>query len=566
MQGVRNKMKGFLKTDKEISLRTRILLPTICFLVLTAIIIGFFSLQKSKSALADLMEQRIEREVAFFYQVAQNNMFLYLNDQDKFDGSIQAFVKSQNANMLQDGLHSQFFLLKENQITPFNANKNSRLHFSKETVAQINTKEKGVIHAELNGQKYTLGFQKIQEVKGIYIVAIPEVDYLAPIEKMSGTMLVIVSAIILVVIIIMSIITKRLMLPLVNLRETMRYSREGKLNIPIDMKGNSAEVNSLIKSYQLLIDGLMMLIEKISQTSNELEQKGGDLTKSSNQLVIENGNLVESLTVVKKAAEETAASSLKSIDSFVMMKSEVLDIADNLNEIYKSSNEMEQSATIGSQKMSEMSETLTDYKMDLEKMKLTVNDIRSYSIQIISVVELIRGIAEQTKLLSLNATIEAAKAGEAGRGFSVVAGEVRKLAEQSSGAVEEITSTIYNLETLSNTVTIEYNQILDRMQEHWMMATDSKESVESLTYRVKGVYEKLEVIQEKMTQLHKVLPEMEQTAEQNVSLSQESQSFTEVMLTQSKEHFEEMKKYQNIGQRLNDLSQTLNRHINQFEY
>ncbi|WP_439096837.1 methyl-accepting chemotaxis protein [Bacillus massiliigorillae] len=226
---------------------------------------------------------------------------------------------------------------------------------------------------------------------------------------------------------------------------------------------------------------------------------------------------------------------------------------------------MDESAKIGIRKTNEMLDALGNYKLELSKMNETILGMHAHSKAVTSVVELIRRIAEQTKLLSLNATIEAARAGESGRGFSVVAGEVRKLAEQSTTATEEISATIYQMETLTNYATNEYNQILKRMQEHWNIATNSQQSVLSLTIHVDNVNELLRSSEKKLYELQEMLPMMEQVAERNASLSQESQSYIEMMQQQSNEHYEEMKKYHEIGITLNQLSQTLTKYIKKFE-
>ncbi|MEH6941245.1 methyl-accepting chemotaxis protein [Bacillus sp. JJ722] len=560
------KKKGDRVTkERKWSLPNRIIFLTILLLMLTAGSIGFLSWQQSKSAMLHLMEQRIEREVALFYEMAQNNMLLFVGNEEKFEKGIQSFVKKQSSDMQQDDLHAEFFLLNQNKVTPFDSNKQSKLTFSKDLVEQISKKQSGILHTEINGKMYSLGFKNIQEVKGIYLLAIPQEDYLDPIENLKFLTIAIAVGIVILTAIVMTYTIKLLVRPLAALRETMRYTREGKLNVQIDIDGHSPEVNSLIKSYKLLINGIKALIERITQTSTELDQQGEELRLSSQGLVKGNKNLVDGIAIVQKAAEETAVSSISSIESFQVMKNEVQSIVESMQQIFESSKDMDESAKIGIKKTNEMLEALENYKVELAKMNDTVLSMHNHSKAVTSVVELIRSIAEQTKLLSLNATIEAARAGESGRGFSIVAGEVRKLAEQSATATEEISATIYQMETLTNYATSEYNQILESMQEHWNIATNSQQSVLSLTAHVENVNDMLRSSEQKLYELHDMLPIMEQAAERNASLSQESQSYIEMMQQQTNEHYEEMKKYHDIGVKLNELSQTLTKNIKKFE-
>lgn len=549
----------------EWSLRARILTLTLFLLILTAASIGFISFQQSKTAMLDLTEQRMEREVDLFYEVAQNNMFLHVGQDDVYKKRMETFVKKQNAEMLQDKLHSEFFLINKSKADPFASSKQSKLTFSNDLIKRINKEQNGIIHVKMEGEMYTLGFRNIQEVRGIFLIAIPQDDYLKPIKKMSLITLGIVAGIVVLTTIIMTVTINKLIKPLADLREIMRYTREGKLNSEIHIDGHSPEVNSLIKSYTLLIQGIKTLIEKITQTSNELHIQGEGLRVSSQELVKGNENLVDGITIVKKAAEETAVSSTNSIESFQVMKREVLDIVANMQIISKGSKEMDESAKMGIANMTEMVDMLKGYKEELSKMNETFLSMQQHSKAVTSVVIMIRNIAEQTKLLALNATIEAARAGDAGKGFSVVAGEVRKLAEQSASATEEIAEAIFQMETLSNYATSEYSRIFYGMQDYWRKATNSQESVLSLTSHVTNVSELLENNQQKLFELHNMLPIMEQVSERNTSLSQESQSYTEMMLKQTMDHYTEMKKYHGIGIQLNELALMLNTHIKKFE-
>ncbi|MGM9926656.1 MAG: methyl-accepting chemotaxis protein [Bacillus sp. (in: firmicutes)] len=550
---------------KNRSLRNRLIVVLSLFFIVTALVIGYFSIQQSRSAIFHLMEQRIEREVTLFYEVAQTNMVVHLGQEGEYMESLNAFVKKQNAEMVQDGLHSQFFLIQDHQVTPFQTSGKEAVTFSKELLNEIHNTKKGIKHVEINNEMYTIGYQNVQEVKGEFVILIPQEDYLAPIEDMTKVIIWISSIILVIAVSCIALIIKRFIAPLGMLREKMRETREGNLNIDLQIKGHSPEVNSLIKSYQSLINGLKHLIENIAVTSHELQLQGEGLKKSSHELLEGNEELVKGISVVRKTAEKSAVSSLSNIEFFQLMKSEIFAIVEQMQMIFNSSENMNRLASAGNEKTRTMLETLSIYRMELTKMNETVLSIQQHSQAITSVVDLIRTIAEQTKLLAFNATIEASKAGEAGRGFSVVAGEVRKLANQSAAAVSEIATTITNMEQLSLGATKEYNQIFHSMQAHFQIASESKQSIESLASHVNSVNDMLVQIQDKMYSLHKMLPEMESGAAHTAAQSQESQTYIEMMLHQTEEHYEEMKKYHQVGLHLNELSLELNERIKKFE-
>lgn len=550
---------------KNLSLRDRILLIMISFIVATTSFIGYFSLNQSKSSLLHLMEQRIEREVALFYEVAQTNMFVFVSNEEAYDSSLKSFVKKQRSEMLQDKLTSHYFIVKNDAANEFIPSGGNKLQFTEELLQQIQETKAGTIHAEISGQTYTLGYRNIQEIQGIFLIAIPQEDYLFPIKKMTTAIMLTVAIVLVIAIVLIALIIKHFISPLANLRELMRESREGKLKVNLDIDGHSPEVNSLIKSYSLLITSLKSMIENISDTCQELQHQGQDLKVSSMGLLKGNEDLVNGITVVKKASEETAASSMSNIHTFQVMKKEIIEIVDEMKEVFVSSKNMNQAAAVGNNKTNEMLTTLSLYRAELSKMNDTIMDIQRHSHDITAVVDIIKVIAEQTKLLSLNATIEAAKAGESGRGFSVVADEVRKLANQSSSAVQEISETIMSMEQLSQMVTKEYSGILNSMQHHFDMATESKNSINLVANHVNSVNEMLQNIQNKMYTLHNLVPNMEKSAESNASHSQESQSYIELMLHQTEEHYEEMKKYHQIGLLLHELSQKLRTHIEKYQ-
>ena len=98
------------KDSSNESLKTRLLFLVITSLIVTSSVISYIAYEKCKASTMNAVENRLEREAMLFYHMAQNLMYTYVGDDEKFQKNIEGVVRNQSSQMAQDGLQSDFFL------------------------------------------------------------------------------------------------------------------------------------------------------------------------------------------------------------------------------------------------------------------------------------------------------------------------------------------------------------------------------------------------------------------------------------------------------------------------
>lgn len=201
------------------------------------------------------------------------------------------------------------------------------------------------------------------------------------------------------------------------------------------LKNHESEISKLLQNqkYQNI------MCKKIINQVEEAVQVTDVLLKSVNEINVQIGKQDSHI--------------LKTVDTSNSVASFSQEINTGVMETLKVIDETLHKAEGGQESLKNVEASMSNIKNIVEKMQLTMNDLVEKSNKIKGIVDTIKGIAKTTHLLSLNANIEAARAGDSGKGFAIVAGEVKKLAESSSKSADEIDKIIFEISKVTEVTT-----------------------------------------------------------------------------------------------------------------
>ena len=281
-----------------------------------------------------------------------------------------------------------------------------------------------------------------------------------------GIFYLVVTVILLAVINLTNIVysTTKIIKPLIKFKDSMLTLASGDLTFENSVSHNSSEVGQLSEAISRTRNDIVYLVKNVKDEVDTIEEIEKNIDYNITELNFNIENISSNVEELSASMEETAAASEEMAATSHQIESTVSHVSEKSNEGAKKALSISEKAN-GIRTKAESNQLETKTLIAETSYKLRESIEKAKAIEEINILaEAIKAITNQTNLLALNAAIEAARAGEAGRGFSVVADEIRKLAEQSNQAINQIQDTTDIIISSVEDLTKESSTMLDFME------------------------------------------------------------------------------------------------------
>jgi len=324
-------------------------------------------------------------------------------------------------------------------------------------------------------------------------------------EANTSKLLIILTIVAIIVGILISHFTgKSISKPIQKVTTGLEEISKGNLAVDSIIIKNRDEVGVMATTFNKMSNDLQQIVSSVRDSSMQLAANAEELSASSEE------SLASSQMVAKSAEEQMIASEQQvkhlesSMSSMVGLKRGVSEIASSNDKMLEATDSVKTLVTKGSSVVSEVADQMEKIHTTFTETTGIIKNMAKHSYEIQNITTLITDISEQTNLLALNAAIEAARAGEYGKGFSVVAEEVRKLAEQSKNSASEIESMVQLIQSASGSAVKAITTGGDKVEKGLAKTTESLTVFHEIETSVEDVVQKVELVSSAIGQIQEM--------------------------------------------------------------
>nr|WP_049660166.1 HAMP domain-containing methyl-accepting chemotaxis protein [Bacillus sp. FJAT-27231] len=367
-----------------------------------------------------------------------------------------------------------------------------------------------------------------------------------------------------ITIILVYVLSHYLVKPLKDLTNEVVKVGNGDLSITLPSERKD-EIGVLTTAFQQMMNDLKKIIQGIDDNSIKLVDASNQLVDGTNEVKESNHQIATTMNELSGGADEQANFANQVSQSMQSFTNQVHEASDQGVELNRSSHEVIELTANGYSLMNESEKQMETIHQGVMESIEKVKGLDLQSKEISKLVQVIQQIADQTNLLALNAAIEAARAGEHGKGFSVVAEEVRKLAEQVSGSIGSIIGIVEDLQQESNETVVALQHSYEQVAQGTEKIKTTGETFHIINQSVLNMQGQIQHISSNLNAILKQSEDINHSLEGVASIAEESSAGIEQTSASVQQSTSIMDEIVISSESVAKLAEELNRSVEHFK-
>ncbi|HZG59870.1 MAG TPA: methyl-accepting chemotaxis protein [Anoxybacillus sp.] len=387
----------------------------------------------------------------------------------------------------------------------------------------------------------------------------------AEVESVKSFVLTLAIISVIAAIIIALYISRIISRPVVAIADAAQKIASGDLTVDEIKVKNKDEIGDLAKSFNQMAKNLRELIHQVASNAEQVAASAEELTASAEQTSKAAEQIATTMQDVAAGVDKQVQSVEETSQTVNEMSIGAQQIASNAQNVSSIAVETAEKATHGGKNIEVAIKQMNSINETVNGLAEVIKSLGERSKEIGQITNVITGIAEQTNLLALNAAIEAARAGEQGRGFAVVADEVRKLAEQSAQSAQQISRLISAIQEETNKAVQSMEAATKEVVAGIGVVNTAGESFNQIQNAVDEVTSHIQEISSAIQQMAAGTEQMVQSMQQIAKVAETSAAGTQEASSVTEEQLAAMEEISSSAESLSHMAEELQMLIGKFK-
>lgn len=487
--------------------------------------------------------------------------------------SLKIETVQESVKNIKYGEHGYGILISENGTIIEHPNEElvmkENIHTSKdqdliELGKKIKESDSGIYKFKTGSDKKIAYYSKVPATNWSVVNIVYESELFASANKILVILLVITLVVVLMVSVLIYIIAGKLLKPLDALSRFADEVSNGDLSGAVEINTDD-EIGELGNTFNNTVKALRLILKEVTDESEKVNQLSGNLASSCDESYKVAEEISKTIQFVAQNTSEQANQVGNAVDMTITMEDNSKNLIDSCNYMLEKAEELNNISAVAfaavEKAVDSMKVIVNNNNTNLKESKLLLDK----SEEIGQIVGVITSIADQTNLLALNAAIEAARAGEQGRGFAVVADEVRVLAEQSSVAANKISTLIVGIQDQIKSISTSMNEGSKEITSGMEVALEAGSHFENIDKAISNIFS---VVRDVSSATQNVIDSAKTTVsvmKKTFTVSEETASATEEVSASIEEQTASMEEIGHTANELSSLSDRMNELVGKFK-